>query len=332
MPISLFNPFETLHLNATTCFLTGVDLPSANEQISVFPEWIMERFSLKEKKFRMMDQVTGIRYDELKLPASNGVRCAIKALDDEIEKAFEGGYEKVKMIAEERLFFWMARLVYGVVYHDLCLNIARSAKRNKDKEFKISPLLRERFGKIHLMMQSLLVPMEFRGVKPWSIRVVRLKYSNDTFNYRDEPTHLNFSLGLNGFGIVACLQDNGAVGSNQQDIIDKISDKVLHPIQFEELCARFLYANYLMRKRSKHIIDVTDEKVIIESLPLTDTQADPLFARWDDNMFAQVLTGYWEPWGLLKSDIIMPPDAPISFLENDFTRQFIEPESITLPF
>ncbi len=332
MPISLFNPFETLHLNSATCFLTGADLTSADEQITVFPGWILDRFSLREKKFRMMDQVTGIRYDDLKLPASPEVKMAFEILDEEIKEAFDGGYEDVKKIPEERLFLWMARLVYGVVYHDLCLQINRSAKKDKEKEFRLSALLKERFGKLHLMMQSLLVPMDFETLKPWSIRIVRLKYSKDTFNYKDEPTNLNFSLGMNGFGIVACLQDNGAVGASQQDIIDKISDKILHPIQFEELCARFLYTNYLMKRRAQHIIQPTEEKVIIESVPLTDTPDDPLFGWWDDNMFAQVLAGYWEPWGLVKSDIITLPDAPISFLENDFTHEFIDPESVKLPF
>jgi hypothetical protein len=332
MPISLFNPFETLHLNSATCFLTGVDLTSVDEQITVFPGWILDLFSLREKKFRMMDQVTGIRYDDLKLPASQEVKKAFENLDEEIKKAFDSGFAEVKKLPEERLFLWMSRLVYGVVYHDLCLQINRSAKKDKEKEFKLSVLLKERFGKLHLMMQSLIVPIEFGVLKPWSIRIVRLKYSKDTFNYKDEPTNLNFSLGLNGFGIVACLQDNGAVGNSQQDIIDKISDKELHPIQFEELCARFLYANYLMKKRSWQDIQLLEEKVIIESIPLTDTPNDPLFARWDDNMFAQVLAGYWEPWGLIKSDIITLPDAPISFLENDYTHEFIEPESITLPF
>jgi len=337
MPISLFNPFETLHLAADTCFLTGVDLAAdeaayqTGRQISVFPVWLLDRFSLRDKKFKMMDQVTAIRYEDLKLPASDKVIVAFQHLDDEIKKAFDGGYEEVKKLPEEKLFLWMARLVYGVVYHDLCLQINRSAKKDKEKEFRLSALLKERFGKLHLMMQSLVAPIEFGALKPWSIRIVRLKYSKDTFNYKDEPTNLNFSLGMNGFGIVACLQDNGAVGNNQQDIIDKISDKILHPIQFEELCARFLYANYLMKRRAQHIIRPV-EAVIVESVPLTDTPDDPLFGWWDDNMFAQVLAGYWEPWGLVKSDIITLPDASISFLENDFTHEFIDPESINLPF
>ncbi|MEO9146245.1 MAG: hypothetical protein ABI237_11895 [Ginsengibacter sp.] len=332
MPILLFNPFENLNFNLNTCFLTGVDLPSENEQICIFPDWVLDRFSLRDKKFRMMDQVTGIRYEDLRLPCSSEVRKALTVLDEEIENAFTAGYDEVKDIPEERLFLWMGKLVYGVLYSDLCLEISRSIKRGKGKDFKLSESLKTKFGKFHLMLQSLMVPMEFKGLKPWTIRIVKLKYSKDTFNYKDEPINLNFSLGMNGFGIIACLQDNGAVGVDQLGIVDKISDKILHPIQFEELCARFLYANYLLKKSSRHIIQPGEKKVIIESVPLIDDPSGSLFGRWDDNMFAQVLAGYWEPWGFTKNDIITLPDSPISFLENDYTHEFIEPDSVELPY
>lgn len=332
MPFSLFNPFETLYFNPETCFLTGEDLQSQDDQFCIFPAWILDRFSLRNKKFKMMDQVTGIHYEDLKLPCSPVVKNALNILDQEIKAAFNEGYDAVKKVPQERMFLWMGKMVYGVLYHDLNLELRRSAKNPKLKEFKLSPLLKERFGKFHLMLQSLVVPIEFKGINPWSLEIVKLKYSQDTFNYKDEPTNQNFSLGMNGFGIVACLQDNGAVGQKQQDILAKISDKILHPIQFEELCARFLYSNYLRKKKPQHHIEIKDEKVIIESLPIVETGTDPAFAPWDDNMFAQVLAEYWEPWALTKNEIITPPDSPMSFLENDYTHEFVEPDSIKLPF
>lgn len=331
MSLSLFNPFETLYFDSKTCFLTGNDLQSEEQSICIFPSWILDRFSLRNKRFKMLDQVTGIQYEDLKLPCSEEVKNAFDILDEEIRKAFEGGYDEVKKIPEERLFLWMGKLVYGVLYNDLLLEIIRAGKRKNAKIFQLSDFLKERFGKFHLMLQSLLVPMEFMSPKPWTIRIVKLKYSKDTFNYKDEPMNLNFSLGMNGFGIVACLQDNGAIGENQKDILDKIGEKVLHPIQFEELCARFLYSNYLLRKKSEHHIEIKEDKVIIESFPMTETSG-PLFGSWEDDMFAQVLTGYWEPWGFSKNEIITPPDSPLSFLENDYNYEFIEPESISLPF
>ncbi len=331
MPIRLYDPFENLYFSPQTCFLTGEDLHNENEQISVFPKWILDRYSLHDKKFVMMDQVNSFQYPDLKIPCSRPViENSLSPLEEEIEKAFTIGYDEVKKISEERLFQWMCKMVYGVLYNDLLIEKKKAAKN--EKEFKLSPLLKKRFRKLHLMLQSLVVPMEFKGIKPWSICIVKIKYSKDVFNYKDEPTNMNFSLGMNGFGIVACLQDNGAVGMNQQQIVNKISDKTLHPVQFEELCARFIYANYLLKRYAEYNIQVTEEKVIVESIPLTDTTNKPLFGSWDDNMFAQVLADYWKPWGITKKEIYTFPDSAISDLENDFTHGFIEPDSITLPW
>src|SRR6185312_2209745 len=135
------------------------------------------------------------------------------------------------------------------------------------KDFTLSPALKKRFSKFHLMLQSLLVPMEFTFVKPWSMAIVKVKYSKDGFNYKDEPTNQHFSLGMNGFGIVACLQDNGAVLEKEKEILEKAGERVLHPIQFEELAARFLYRNYLLKNRGQTNVGIKSNKVIIESYP-----------------------------------------------------------------
>ncbi len=331
MAIRLYDPFENLHFGPQTCFLTGEDLIDEEEQISVFPKWILDRYSLHDKKFVMMDQITSFLYPDLKIPCSHSViENSLNPLEDEIQKAFTNGYDEVKKVPEIRLFQWMSKLLFGVLYNDLLIEKKKAAKR--EKEFKLSSLLQKRIRKIHLMLQSLVVPMEFKAIKPWSIRIVKIKYSKDVFNYKDEPTNMNFSLGMNGFGIVACLQDNGAVGINQQGIINKILNKTLHPIQFEEVCARFIYANYLLKSFAEYNIHLTGEKVIVESIPLIDTPNKPLFGPWDDNMFAQVLADYWKPWGFIKNDIYTFPESPVSYLENDYTHACIEPDTITLPF
>jgi hypothetical protein len=332
MLIEFYDPFEKLNFNPETCFLTGQHLSSSEEQITVFPKWILDRYSLHDVKFTMMDQISSIRYQDLKIPCSHHVfEKAITPLEEEIETAFSAGYEEVIKVPEERLFQWMAKLVYGVLYNDFKIEQGRAAR--KENEFKLSPYLLRKFRNLHLMLQSLVVPMEFKGIKPWSISIVKIKISKDVFNYKDEPTNLNFSLGMNDFGIVACLQDNGAVGTYQQEMIKKISGKTLHPIQFEEICGRFIYANYLLKHFSEYNIPVTEEKVIIEAIPLAGSSENKsLFGPWDDNMFAQVLADYWKPWGITKKQIFTFPDSPISYLENDYDYSFIEPESIPLPY
>jgi hypothetical protein len=333
-PIKTYNPFQKFDFNSETCFLTGQKIHSSEDQISVFPEWILDRYSLRGQTFKMLDE-SNLQYQDLKIPCTPElIENAIDPLEKEIEKAFTAGYDSVIKVPEERLFQWMAKLMYGVLYNDICIEQKKPTVKKyvtKVVEFKLSPFLQERFRKLHLILQSLVVPMGFKGTKLWSIHVFKIKYSKDVFNYKDESSNLNFSLGMNDFGIVACLQDNGAVGINQQEMTDKFLNKTLHPIQFEELCARFMYANYLLNYLAEYTIQTTEEKIIVKSTPLIGSINKSLFDRWDDNLFAQLLAGYWKPWGITKDQIITFPNSPNSFLENNDTYVIVEPDSIKLP-
>jgi hypothetical protein len=328
MSYQLYNPFETYDFTPETCFLTGEKLASESEQITVFPKWILDRYELGEKKFTLMDQITSYKYADLKIPCSENVAAnALLQLEDEIKTAFEAGFYEVKKLPGKRLFQWMAKIVYGVLYHDLLAERKRAARRNL--EFKLSPLLIKRFSLLHLMLQSLVAPISFSERKPWSICIFKSKISKDVFNYKDEPTHLNFSLSMNDFGIVACLQDNAAVAEFQKDIVETFSNKTLHPVQLEEIFSRFIYTNYLMKYFPEYRIAETSEKVCINALPYN---TEDLFKPWDDDLFAQVLAVYWKPWGLTKKEIYDFPNSPLSFLIDESTNEMIDPDTIQLPF
>ncbi|MCO5230925.1 MAG: hypothetical protein M9958_07180 [Chitinophagales bacterium] len=330
MSLQLFNPFSELIFDDKICFLTGEELSRENEFVTVFPDWVMDKYEYRGKNFTLMDNVSQVKYEDLKLPCSLVVAEVYRKLDNDVEQAFAQGYEGVKSLSEQDLFLWMGRFVYGILYSDLVLERKKMEKQNK--KFDISPVLKKRFGLFHLMLQSLVQPFEFKGNSPWSIAIVRLKYSKDIFNFRDSTVNLLFSLGINGFGIVASLQDSGIVKNHYDELLEKVGDTVLHPIQFEELCAKFLYSNYLLQYSPRYKIDVEEQFVSVETLPIDIQNGRPLFGKWDDNMFAQVLSGYWEVWGLTKKDIINFPSSPISFLENERTYELVAPESIEFPF
>lgn len=330
MSLQLYNPFENIYFNDQTCFLSGEDIDGEKDKITVFPEWALDRFNYRDRKFTLMDTVNSVPYGELKIPCSARVKKAIDELDREVEKAFEGGYEAMKALDEHKLFLWMGRIVYGVLYHELEFEMKRLEGR--EGGFNISPVLKERFSMFHLMLQSLIHPIEFTEKKAWSIAVVKLKYSEEIFNHRDDAINLLFSLGVNGFGIVACLQDNGVVMDEQRGILEKIGDTELHPVQFEEICARILYSDYLLQAFPKFKIDQKDDVLVIEALEVEAEVNRSIFAVWDNDMFEQVLEDYWTPWALTKKDIMRDTNFPISFLEDAYTFEFIDPESIQLAF
>lgn len=331
MASELFNPFDNYLFSENICFLSGVDLESEEDTLLVFPEWILERFDYADRKFTLMDTVNTTTYGDLKLPCSPKVKQAYAELDEEIKAAFELGYEGMKNLDSQRLFLWIGRIVYGILYLEIKHEQKRSIDRNK--EFGMSPVLKYRYSTFHLMLQSLISPVYFKdGLKPWSISIVKLKYSQEVFNHRDDAINLLFSLGVNGFGIIANLHDNGVLTAEHQDLLNKIGDSELHPIQFEELCARFLYSNYLLQAFPAYNLEFEQDKLVIEALPVQPEQNKSIFKVWDNTMFEQVLEDYWTPWALTKKDIMNESNFPISFLEDAYSFEFIDPESITLPF
>jgi hypothetical protein len=324
MAQSLFNPFKDLVLNEHFCFLSGV---LTDKSISVFPEWLMNHFKFGDEKIEMMDKAKSYNYSDLKLPCTLEVKEAFDALDVKVESAYKKGFEGIAALDQELLFQWTGRMVYGLLYYEMLYEKDRMLA--KGEEFELSGTLKKRFGYFHLMLQSVIKPVSFIGKKPWSIAVFPLKYTSDIFSYRDDPINLMFSFGVNGFGFIACLQDNGVIGDKQKELLDKMEGHVLHPIQFEELFARFHYSDYILQYTPEYKIGNEDNKITIE-IETAGKQA--IFGPWDNDMFSQLLSNYWQVYGIEKEEILRFQKPPISFIENPYTNDFINPESIDLPF
>ena len=327
MSLSLFNPFTDLIFDEQFCFLTG-DLTT--EKMSVFPDWLMDHFKFREDKIEMMDKSKSYHYQDLQLPCSVRVKKAFESLEEQIQSAYQRGFEGMAALDEKLIFLWAGRMVYGMLYYEMRYESERNLRLRQD--FNLSTTLRERFGNFHLMMQSIVEPISFVGQKPWSIAVFPLKYSEDIISYRDDTVNLLFQFGVQEFGFIACLQDNGVIGEKQEDILEKMKGHVLHPIQFEELFARFHYSDYILQYKPEYKIENQDDKIIIESLPILPTENRPVFGFWDEDIFAQLLSNYWSVYGIQREDILKFQKPPLSFLENPYSKDFILPKGIDLPF
>ncbi|MDD3723405.1 MAG: hypothetical protein PHW92_13140, partial [Lutibacter sp.] len=117
----------------------------------------------------MMDKTKSYIYSDLKLPCSLEVKKAFNELDVKIQAAYNMGFEGMASLDEELLFQWTGRMVYGLLYYEMLYERDRLLRLGK--EFALSTALRERFGRFHLMLQSIIEPVSFVGRKPWSITV-----------------------------------------------------------------------------------------------------------------------------------------------------------------
>lgn len=330
MGLEFFNPFQDMIFDDHFCFLSG-DL--ATDEMTVFPEWLIEHFKLGDEKITLMEnsQAKEVSYSDLKLPCAPHVKEAFGELDVKIQQAYKKGFEGMAKLDDKLLFQWSGRIVYGLLYLEMIGEWKRHQRLGK--EFKMSPKLRDQLGKFQVMLQSLIEPISFSERKPWSILVFPLKYSADILSYRDDVINLMFQFGVNGFGFIVCFQDNGIIKEEHREFIEKMKGHTLHPIQFEELYASFHYSIDRLQYSPQYKITQEDNELKIEAFPVEQTDENrPLFAFFKDDFYARLLSNYWQVYAIEKGDIIRFQKPMLSYLEEPYTKDFIDPETIKLPF
>ncbi len=327
-----YNPFEKMSFSDNICFLTGEELEAGHKSyVQVFPFWLLERYGMEHSVITMLGGFR-IKYKDMMLPASKKVAEAINELDAVTQKAFENGYEAVKQLSEQTIFQWMARVMYGVIYQEVKSDAEEY--QTEGRQLNMSEVMLQKLKNLHLMLQSLVRPIRFEGFTPWSMKCNPVRISKDILNYKDETRKLNFCLNMNGFGIVACMQDNGFVSDYYKKELQTIGDHTLHPVQFEELYGKFIYVNYLLRESKDYEFTEDPDGTLVFHLPKeSDEDAKlPKLAPWSDDTYAQLLANLWQPWGFTQPMVYTFPNSPLSFLINEATHQFINPENINLDY
>lgn len=325
MESRLYNPFVAFKFDNETCFLTGKALKSSEEQIQIFPVWMMQAFGLEEKPFKMLDENI-VTYKSLKLPCSIQVASSFERIESEVEQAMKAGYEEVKKLDALTLFQWVGKIVYGVVFNEIQAGLRQAVLTGEEMNF--SQVLVHKFRNLHTLLQSLVLPMEFEHTYPFAIQVFPVENAPDTFLYRDEINTLVFSLRMGDFAIIATLQDNGTNTIYHEEALEHIAGRVLHPVQFEEICARYFYSAYLFNRLPDYTYMETPDTIYVEPMPLNDWTLKPIFDNWQSKMYGQVLESFWKPWGFTLFEIIKNPEKSMTFL---FDEEGGFPEVVDLP-
>ncbi|RFZ82629.1 hypothetical protein DYU05_10610 [Mucilaginibacter terrenus] len=328
MAARIYKPFDLFNFSNRNCFLTGQALSSTEEKIQVFPQWLMSMYALEDKPFKMLDESMAT-YKDLKIPcAANVNEQYLEPLEADVANAFANGYKGVKSLDSLKLFQWVGKLLYGIIFNEIQAGI--KMQHAQGEEFSMSQAIIHKFGQLHLMLQSLNQPIHFEDFTPYSLFLFQVDNQPEEFGYRDEINTQTFALRIKDFGLVMCLQDNGANARYHQKIYKQIKDDRLHPIQFEEFSARVFYSAYLFNRLPEYNILPVGEEVYIEAMPLRGMSSKPLFDDWIVKTYGQVLENFWKNWGFLLFEIIKDPEHPKSFLFNaDGNR--ISTEDINLP-
>lgn len=314
MSAQLYHPFKKMRFDSSHCFLSGEALPKDQAPLPVFANWLTESYQLKDMAFKMLDE-SMLSYADIILPCSDSVKEKLSILEQSIQSAFENGYQAVKVLDKDLLFLWVAKTVYGVIFKEI--QVAIKQQNTYAEGFNMSQGLIHKFGMLHSMLQKVNNDVIFEDFKPYSLFVCPVKNAENEFAYRDEINTLSFSLRMKNFGILISLQDNGANKKYHEELWSKIDGRKLHPIQFEEFCAKLYYSAYLFNRLPEYHIIPTEDQIFIEAMPLQGMNAKPIFDDWNFKTYGQVVENFWKRWGFLLLEIIKNPEKPVSYLLDD---------------
>ncbi|MBE7178231.1 MAG: hypothetical protein INR69_17650 [Mucilaginibacter polytrichastri] len=316
-----FSPFDHFDLDPKKCFLTGA--PAAFFT-PVFPEWMIERYGLQSRSVALPDGQP-LPYAGITLPCCQNVAEAISGLHEDMQAVYDAGFSGVKKADPVALFRFHALILYGFIWHELRAAIRQESAAGS--QFGLSHTLLQKFANLHLMLQSLVRNTEFEEPYPWTMVAFPVSGGADDFVFRDEISTLFLSIRTGSTGILFLMLDAGLNEMYHRGRLKMIGENSLHPIQFEELNALFLYSAYLMQKPVGLSVMDSAETTFIEAEPVESIGGRPVFESWIDKTYAQVLENFWKPWQISQFEIRKDPDNTLSFLTGE-NGSFLPPEKI----
>jgi hypothetical protein len=306
----IFDAMLRRRFGKTICFLCGCKLtPKNRTEEHVFPKWLQRKFKLWDHRLTLLNQ-TKISYRLLTIPACKECNGKyLSPLENQMRRALEGGVAGVKALSKSILFFWLGKILYGLLYREHLLPLKRAEARNRP----IVPreALR-RFKLHHYFLQGCRVPMVFETGLPASMLIVhtqaprRLEFQ---FDFRDAPLLLLVSIRIGKVGILATLQDGGALSTVSG--WDKFKTFRFHPDQFKELTAQFFYQARLINRTPKFMITEQEGVIHVIQAGLAGLSAKPIFDPWVQGDYARILSDFM---GIPLADLNVPPDKVRSMI------------------
>lgn len=309
------NPFDQMTFTYDRCFLCGSILTETSyTEEHIIPKWLQRKFDLWNKELILLNQ-TSIKYKDLKIPCCQKCNNIMnREIENPMKKAVEQGYKEFIHIDERIVFQWLNKLSYGFLYKELSLK-EQLSNRNSEFIYKVELLKEHRMQ--YLFLKSLISNTTFIN-NPWSIMIFKIDVDGgETYWAYDNPFTKTFCIRMDDIGIITHLMDNGYTKGFflAQKEMRELLDKTLHPIQFAELCAKFIYKSSLFYREPFYTI-VFDNEHNPNTIVSHYLSGDG-YREWIQKDYAHTLAFFWNKWEYSFDDIYKGDDLSMSFLRNE---------------
>lgn len=304
------------------CFLCGAPLNEENKsEEHVYPHWLQKKYNLWNQQLILLNG-TAIPYKNLIIPCCKACnRHMGKTFEKPIETAVSIGYDAFIRLDKQMIFQWLCKLSYGILFKERSLLLDRSSP---GKGTILSSADLEKEETLFLFLQAVLTNAKFEGHKPYSLIFFRLhSFEDDPYWASDNPLLRTFFMRMGDIGIIANLMDNGVneeifIGDPQMRFL---TTQALHPIQFSEICAKFICKSYSVAANPSYMFMLDDsgkpEMILGVSASVDEDN------NWSQERYAHVLAHYLKPWGIEFEMLYRDGGLVRTFLWND-DGEFIE--------
>lgn len=312
---SIYDPIKNKSLEKNRCFLCGIKLTKTNRtEEHIFPRWLLNRYDLWNNTLVLLNRKS-IQYRKIKIPSCKKCNSVhLGKLEKTIEQASRKGYREFIRVPKVRIFQWLQKIYYQILYMELRL-LFNPAKKTEGTIIDKETL--KRYRMCHLFLQSIRIKVKFHKPYPWSIfifKVQEYKENKLNFDFKDNLFFLTIAIRLGDIGIIGCLQDNNAQEMMFKDYFRKIRRITLHPFQFDEIIAKVFYKESLRNRTPKYIYMLGKDQLEVVSMPLGELSSKPIYDDWNQAEYAKFVSVFC---GLDHSLVYQPPDKVWSILYNE---------------
>lgn len=300
----VYTPEDDQSFSDDRCFLCGVALSDSNRTDEhVFSKWVQNRCNLWNERVNLLNGTT-MPYRQLKIPCCdpcNGTH--LSQVESTVRDAFALGVDAVRQVDRRTLFFWLAKIYYGLMFRELLLPVDRTSPTSGTI---LTRDVLESFRMHHTLLQGVRGVVRWRHPEqqPASIFVFECQTVPSVqcnFDYFDILSFPYLGIRVGSTAVISVLQDWGALECAASVPMIEVAKTIsLHPLQFRQLAAFGAYSTYLFNRVPKHVIRTADEYLEVITLPLAGLSGSNLFDSHELDVLASILA---HAWAVPKSQI-----------------------------
>lgn len=286
----------------------------------VIPSWVQKKYDLWNQNLVLVNKTT-IPYRKLTIPCCRTCNNdLLNPIESRVAKAVENGIKAVRLLEKEDMFIWLGKILYGLMYKELCLPHDRM---NPNVGSILIPEVLTHYQTHHHFLQSVRVKMKFEDFVPASILIFKTQVPSNPklqWDFSDSIPSMFIALRMGSVGILAVMGDGGAQ-EIMAESLDDLRQYPLHPLQFRELMSIVRYKSLLFNRNPKYIF-ADGDPILVMQMPLQGLSAKPIFDKWDQEIYAKILSYHIE---IPFEELFVPPDKVRSCLRDSNQKAMFIP-------